>query len=255
VAWAFGSATAAAIVVAEAKIPEPEAAVPLIPVVPPRVEEAALLLVVIVSTPVESMVACRLSADSAVLRSFSVEIWPVPVPKVTVVAVPLPVAPMVSVSPLSALEAAVPAVEAVNAMPVEPHVDEQDARLAGLHLLVAEDNPVNLQVVVAMLEGMGARVAVALDGAQAVAQCRNGHFDALLLDIQMPGMDGYEAARRIREEGARRMPIVAVTANAMSTDRELALAAGMNDHLPKPLTRESLAATVLKWTRPEAPPG
>ncbi len=124
-----------------------------------------------------------------------------------------------------------------------------DGRLAGLHLLVAEDNPVNLQVVVAMLEGLGARVDCAFDGAQAVAQCRNGHFDALLLDIQMPGMDGYEAARQIRAEGARRLPIIAVTANAMATDRDLALAAGMNDHLPKPLTRDALAAMVLKWTR------
>ena len=96
----------------------------------------------------------------------------------------------------------------------------------GLHLLVAEDNPVNLQVAVAMLEGMGARVDVALDGLQAVARCRNGHFDALLLDCQMPAMDGYEAARRIRAEGARRMPIIAVTANAMSADRDLCLAAG-----------------------------
>ena len=123
----------------------------------------------------------------------------------------------------------------------------RDRRLAGLHLLVAEDNPVNLQVAVAMLEGMGARVACAVDGAQAVAQCRNGHFDALLLDCQMPGMDGYEAARLIRAEGARRMPIIAVTANAMAADREQCLAAGMNDHLPKPLSREALAAMVLKW--------
>ena len=138
--------------------------------------------------------------------------------------------------------------------PLAAAVDGEDGRLAGLHLLVAEDNPVNLQVVVAMLEGMGARVSCALDGAQAVAQCSNGHFDALLLDIQMPGMDGYEAARRIRAEGARRLPIVAVTANAMSTDRDLALAAGMNDHLPKPLTRDALAAMVLKWTRPVQPP-
>ena len=127
-----------------------------------------------------------------------------------------------------------------------------DRRLAGLRLLVAEDNPVNLQVVVAMLEGMGARVACATDGAQAVAQCRDGGFDALLLDIQMPGMDGYDAARRIRAEGARHLPIIAVTANAMSADRELALAAGMNDHLAKPLARDALAGMVLKWTRPAA---
>ena len=116
-------------------------------------------------------------------------------------------------------------------------------------MLVAEDNPVNLQVAVAMLEGMGARVDCALDGAQAVAQCRNGHFDALLLDCQMPGMDGYEAARHIRAEGARRMPIIAVTANAMPADRELCMAAGMNDHLAKPLSRDALAAMVLKWVR------
>jgi len=126
-----------------------------------------------------------------------------------------------------------------------------DQRLAGLHLLVAEDNPVNLQVAVAMLEGMGARVDCALDGEQAVAQCRNGRFDALLLDCQMPAMDGYEAARRIRDEGARRLPIIAVTANAMSADRDLCLAAGMNDHLAKPLSREALAVMVLKWTRPQ----
>ena len=124
-----------------------------------------------------------------------------------------------------------------------------DRRLSGLHLLVAEDNPVNLQVAVAMLESLGARVAVASDGAQAVAQCRNGHFDALLLDCQMPGMDGYEASRRIRSEGSRRLPIIAVTANAMASDRELCLAAGMNDHLAKPLTRDALAGVVLKWTR------
>jgi signal transduction histidine kinase/ActR/RegA family two-component response regulator len=143
-------------------------------------------------------------------------------------------------------------VAAPGAAPPSATSDTTDRRLAGLHLLVAEDNAVNLQVVVAMLEGMGARVACAVDGAQAVAQCRNGHFDALLLDIQMPAMDGYEAARRIRAEGARRMPIIAVTANAMSTDRDLALAAGMNDHLAKPLTREALAAMVLKWARPDA---
>jgi signal transduction histidine kinase len=124
-----------------------------------------------------------------------------------------------------------------------------DRRLDGLHLLVAEDNPVNLQVAVAMLEGMGARVDCALDGAQAVAQCREARFDALLIDCQMPGMDGYEATRRIRAEGAHRLPIIAVTANAMPADRALCLAAGMNDHLAKPLAREALAAMVLKWVR------
>ena len=139
-----------------------------------------------------------------------------------------------------------------DAAPSAPAIDAGERRLAGLRLLVAEDNPVNLQVVVAMLEGLGAQVDCVLDGAQAVAQCREGRFDALLLDIQMPGMDGYEAARRIRAEGARRLPIIAVTANAMSTDRHLALAAGMNDHLPKPLSRDALAAMVLKWARPPA---
>jgi len=131
-----------------------------------------------------------------------------------------------------------------------PHPVSADGRLAGLQILVAEDNPVNLQVAVAMLEGMGARVECALDGEQAVAQCRERHFDALLLDCQMPGMDGYEAARRIRADGARRLPIIAVTASTMAGDRELCLAAGMDDHLPKPLALDALAAMVLKWVRP-----
>ena len=130
-----------------------------------------------------------------------------------------------------------------------PDAPAGDRRLAGLHLLVAEDNAVNQQVAVAMLEGLGARVTCANDGLQAVVQVRHGHFDALLMDCQMPGMDGYEAARRIREEGALRLPIIAVTANAMAADRELCLAAGMNDHLAKPLSREALAAVVLKWVR------
>ncbi len=138
----------------------------------------------------------------------------------------------------------------VDAATPAPQAVADERRLAGLHLLVAEDNPVNLQVVVAMLEGLGARVDCALDGAQAVAQCRNGRFDALLMDCQMPAMDGYEAARCIRAEGARTLPIIAVTANAMAADRDLCLAAGMNDHLAKPLAREALAAMVLKWTRP-----
>jgi hypothetical protein len=139
-----------------------------------------------------------------------------------------------------------------DAAPRPPEALADDRRLAGLNLLVAEDNPVNLQVVVAMLEGLGARVACALDGVQAVAQCRDGRFDAVLMDCQMPLMDGYEAARRIRAEGARTLPIIAVTANAMAADRDLCLAAGMNDHLAKPLAREALAAIVLKWTRPGA---
>ncbi len=128
-----------------------------------------------------------------------------------------------------------------------PEPAPADRRLAGLHLLVAEDNPVNLQVVVAMLEGLGARVDCALDGLQAVAQCRAGRFDALLLDCQMPGMDGYEVARVIRADGGRRLPIIAVTANAMPADRALCLDAGMDDHLAKPLSREALAAMVSKW--------
>ena len=127
---------------------------------------------------------------------------------------------------------------------------EAQAPLAGrsLAVLVVEDNDINQEVARAMLEAAGHRIEVAADGAEALKKCAEGRFDCVLMDCQMPGMDGYEATRRIRareaENGAGRVPIIALTANAMSGDRERCLAAGMDDFLAKPFDAASLLAAV-----------
>ncbi len=116
-----------------------------------------------------------------------------------------------------------------------------------LRILVAEDNPINQRVAVRVLEKMGHRVEVAGDGAAAIRAAQNGHYDAIFMDVQMPEVDGFDATRQIREmeHGAkRRVPIFALTAHAMSGDRERCLAAGMDDYLSKPL-RVSEVADVL----------
>jgi signal transduction histidine kinase/DNA-binding NarL/FixJ family response regulator len=106
-----------------------------------------------------------------------------------------------------------------------------------MRILVAEDTPASQLVIKALLEKRGHRVHVVADGAEAVEAARALVFDAVLLDIQMPVMDGYEAARRIRELPAPfgEAPIVALTAQAMPSDRQRALAAGMTDHVSKPV--------------------
>ena len=118
-------------------------------------------------------------------------------------------------------------------------------------VLLAEDNLINRKVALAMLVSGGYRVDVALDGSEALSAVRAGHYDVILMDCQMPGMDGYEAAAAIRaEEGpGRRVPIVAMTAGAMPEDRERALAAGMDDYLAKPVRRADMLAAVGRWAR------
>ncbi len=114
----------------------------------------------------------------------------------------------------------------------------------GLRILVAEDNPVNQRVMGSMLERLGARALIVSDGAAAIRALEGEAFDLVLMDGQMPGMDGETATRliRARTDAARDVPIVAVTAHAMAGDRERFLAVGMNDHLPKPVTLSALAA-------------
>jgi CheY-like chemotaxis protein len=108
----------------------------------------------------------------------------------------------------------------------------------GLRVLLAEDNPVNQQVALGLLHRWGHEVQVADNGEQALRALEADHFDLVLMDVQMPGMDGLEATRRQRQregDGRRRMPIVAMTAHAMAGDRERCLAAGMDEYLAKPL--------------------
>ncbi len=118
------------------------------------------------------------------------------------------------------------------------------------HVLVAEDNEVNQKVAAKILERLGYGVELAENGKEALAACARRRYDAVLMDGQMPGMDGYEATRRIRQRetrGARRVPIIAMTASAMKGDREKCIDAGMDDYVSKPVTPEALAAVLRKW--------
>ena len=119
----------------------------------------------------------------------------------------------------------------------------------GPHVLLAEDNPFNQKVATAMLRLLGCRVEVAATGVEAVAMARTGAFDLVLMDCQMPVMDGYEATRRIRDlpAPAGAVTIVAMTANALSGDRKACFAAGMDDFLSKPITKAMLADMMVKW--------
>ena len=132
--------------------------------------------------------------------------------------------------------------------PAEPlHAAPLAGRLAGLRLLLVEDNEVNQAVARQILLRAGALVETADDGAAAVTILakRAKDFDAVLMDIQMPGMDGYQATRTIRQElGLTALPIIAMTANALASDRRKALAAGMNAHLAKPIDIEALFRTL-----------
>lgn len=134
-----------------------------------------------------------------------------------------------------------------------PDPTPQSGSLAGLRLLVVEDNPNNQQVAKELLEHEGARVVLADDGAQSLQLLREQRFDLVLMDMQMPVMDGLSATRAIRNDlGLTRLPIVAMTANAAAGDREACLAAGMNAHVGKPFDLDALVALVRQKTRRDA---
>ncbi len=120
-----------------------------------------------------------------------------------------------------------------------------------MRILVVEDNRVNQLVAMAMLERAGHLVDMAATGHEAVEAMKRFPYDIVFMDVQMPDMDGYEATRAIRsmEGEAKRVPIIAMTANAMKGDAEKCLLCGMDDYLAKPVTTEALAASLHKWAR------
>ncbi|MCQ2981836.1 MAG: response regulator [Treponemataceae bacterium] len=139
-------------------------------------------------------------------------------------------------------------------------VSEENADLQGCTVLIADDNTINIGIVKHLLKSYGCNVEVATNGKDAVALFKAsepGHYDAVLLDIRMPVMDGLEAARQIRALGgeggysydALTVPIIAMTANAMDSDREKSLEAGMNAHLTKPIQPEELYTTLASLKR------
>jgi len=122
--------------------------------------------------------------------------------------------------------------------------------LRGAHVLLVEDNPVNVVVARAFLQDMGVTVETAGDGLEALAQAGRRAFDAILMDLQIPEIDGLEATRRIRAQlGAKAPPIIALSAADMATELDAVRQAGMVDHVAKPILRDQLGATLLKWVR------
>ncbi len=127
-------------------------------------------------------------------------------------------------------------------------------RLAGRVLLV-EDNLINQQVAHELLDGMGLSVTIAGNGREALAALDGNSQDLVLMDLQMPEMDGYEATRRIRDdERLKRLPVIAMTAHAMADEREQCLAAGMNEHVPKPIDPVHLYNVLRRWLEPTDEP-
>ena len=119
------------------------------------------------------------------------------------------------------------------------------AALTGARVLLVEDNDINRQVAGEILASVGVSVSMAANGQEAVDAVVAGDFDAVLMDVQMPVMDGYEATRRLRRKPRfQALPIIAMTAHAMAGDREKSLAAGMNDHVTKPIDPEALFRTL-----------
>lgn len=126
--------------------------------------------------------------------------------------------------------------------------------IRGARILLAEDNELNQQVALEMLEEGAFQTEMAANGEIAVSKALGNHYDLILMDVQMPVMDGLEATRQIRNRSAfKDLPIIAMTANALADDRDRCIAAGMNDHLAKPIDPDQLFKILLQYIPPKTP--
>jgi CheY-like chemotaxis protein len=122
--------------------------------------------------------------------------------------------------------------------------------LAGIRILVAEDNEVNQILLRKFMRLWGAEIAIAEDGAEALEMAQDKHFDLVLMDIQMPVMDGYSASRKIRsleDEYFKDLPIIAITASTLLEVKDRVLESGMNDYVNKPFSPEQLFDKIIQW--------
>ena len=131
--------------------------------------------------------------------------------------------------------------------------EKQKASIRGLHILLVEDNELNMEIAEFMLENEGVYVTKAWNGQEAAEifeKSKPDEFDVILMDIMMPVMNGYEATKMIRSldrEDAKKIPIIAMTANAFTEDRIRAKEAGMNEHLSKPIVIDEVIKTILRY--------
>lgn len=129
---------------------------------------------------------------------------------------------------------------------------EQIHTLRDKHVLVVEDNEINQLVAEEMLKNLGVRVTIARNGEEGIWMVKNGHFDAVLMDIQMPGMDGYQTTAQIRSDPRftfDKLPVIAMTAHALDSDRAKALESGLNDYISKPIDVQRLTSVLLQWLK------
>ena len=124
-----------------------------------------------------------------------------------------------------------------------------------VNVLLVEDNSINQRLALLFLQKLSCRADLAANGFEAVEMSQHQRYDVILMDCQMPEMDGYAATGQIRRSAGpnRNTPIVALTANALTEDRERCLAAGMNDYLAKPIRRDQLAEILRRWAAIELP--
>jgi len=133
--------------------------------------------------------------------------------------------------------------------------ENEREQLLGVRVLLVEDNEINQEVAQEIMRNAGLVVFVANNGHQALEILAAEAFDIVLMDLQMPEMDGYQATHQIRKNpNFKQLPIIAMTANAMTPDRERCLSAGMNDHIGKPINRDQLLSTIEKWWRADLSP-